>query len=156
MIRNLLILGIALASVLHAQSINSVPNQLMSGFSAGVGSAPIIATANNYLNNSGTITNQLECATTICGAGEYLAIVSLSPTATATLGTISLTLSFTDTAQAQTVTAINLLALTTKTPGTAIYPFYSTGTANITWSTTVSGISGSYSYNVYVRILKLS
>lgn len=139
-----------------AQSINGVPNQVMSGFTAGVNGAPIIATANNYLGNTGTITNQVECTTTTCGAGEYLIIIYLSPTSTASLGTISLSLSFTDASQAQTITAVSALALTSKTPGTAVYPFYSTGAANITWSTTVAGITGSYVYNVYVRLLKLS
>jgi hypothetical protein len=143
------------AGVVSAQSINGVPNQLMAGFAPGVNGAPIIATVNNYLGNTGAITGQVECTTTVCGAGEYLALVSLSPTATASLGTISLTLSFTDTAQAQTVTAINALTLTTKAPASVSYPFWSTGGANITWSTTVAGITGSYTYDVHVRLIRL-
>jgi hypothetical protein len=154
--RWLFALALFIAPGLCAQSINGVPNQVMSGFAPGVSGAPIIATANNYLNNTAAITTQVECTTTVCGAGEYLAVVSLSPTATATLGTISLTLSFTDAAQTQTVTAINALSLTTKTPAAVAYPFWSTGAANITWSTTVAAVTGSYSYNVYVRIIKLS
>lgn len=141
---------------LNAQAINGIPAQVMSGFAPAVGGAPIFATISNYLGNTGAITNQVECSTTTCGAGEYLALVSLSPTATASLGTISLTISFTDTAQAQTVTAINTLALTSKAPAAVAYPFWSTGAANITWSTTVAGITGTYSYDVRVRLLKLS
>lgn len=144
------------ALTVSAQSINGVPNQVMAGFAPGVGGAPIIATVSNYLGNTAAITNQVECTTTNCGAGEYLVLVSLSPTATASLGTISLTLSFTDTAQAQTVTAISALALTSKAPAAVTYPFWSTGAANITWSTTVAGITGSYSYDVRVRLLRLS
>lgn len=156
MLRKLAAIALICATGLQAQSINGVPSQAMNGFTAGVGGAPIIATANNYLGNTAAITSQVECATTSCGAGEYLALVSLSPTATASLGTISLTLSFTDTAQAQTVTAINALALTSKAPAAVAYPFWSTGAANITWSTTVAGITGSYSYDVHVRLLRLS
>ena len=117
---------------------------------------PIIATANNYVGNTSAITNQTECSTSTCGAGEYLLCVSLSPTSTATLGTISLNLSFTDTAGAQTPTAINALALTTKTSAGTCYPLWSTGSAAIVWSTTVAGISGAYAYDVRMRILKLS
>lgn len=140
----------------QAQSINGVPNQVMSGFSAGVNGAPIIATANNYLGNTGAVTNQVECTTTVCPAGEYLILISLSPTSTATLGTISLVLNFTDSAQAQSITAINALALTAKVPSVVAYPFWSTGAANIVWSTTVASITGTYSYDVRVRLLKLS
>lgn len=139
----------------HAQAIDGVPGQVMSGFTAGVGGAPILATISNYLGNTSTITSQVECTAGNCPAGEYLVIVSLTPTATATLGTISLTFSFTDSGQAQTVTAISALSLTSKVPATAVYPFYSTGAANITWSTTVAGITGSYAYDVHVRLLRL-
>lgn len=140
----------------EAQAINGVPSQVMSGFAPGVNGAPILATVSNYLGNTGAITSQVECTTTVCGAGEYLIVISLTPTATAGLGTISLALSFTDTGQAQTITAINALALTAKTPATAVYPFWSTGAANIVWSTTVAAVTGSYSYDVRVRLLKLS
>lgn len=116
--------------------------------------AAIIDT-NDYLGNTGAISSITECSTTVCPAGEYLVIVSLTPTATATLGTISLQVGFTDTGQAQTVTAISALALTTKAPATAVYPLWSTGAQPIKWSTTVAGITGTYSYDVHVRIFKM-
>ena len=40
----------------ESQSINGVPNQVMSGFTAGVGGAPILATVSNYLGNTGSYT----------------------------------------------------------------------------------------------------
>lgn len=148
-------LGVACAPS-SAQSINGIASQLMSGFAPGVNGAPIIATVSNYIGNTAPITNQVECTAANCPVGLYLVLVTLSPTTSPTLGTISLTLSFTDSAQAQTITAINAGALTSKTPMTAVYPFWSTGAANITWSTTAAGITGSYVYDVHVRLIKLS
>lgn len=139
----------------NAQTINGNHNQIMNGFAPGIGNGPISATISNYLNNTSTITNQIECTTAICPAGEYLAIVSLTPTSTATLGSISLALSFTDAGGLQTVIAINGLVLTSTKPASVVYPFWNTGATNIMWSTTVTTVTGTYAYDVHVRLFKL-
>lgn len=58
-------------------------------------------------------------------------------------------------ATAADITAFNALSLTTKVSTGSCVPFWSTGVANIQWSTTVLAVTGSYSYDVRVRLIKL-
>lgn len=154
--------GISTAGVPHQRALVSadIPNNAASttgsaGSISGALGALSLASSNNYLANTGALTNVVECSTTNCPAGSYLVMVTIVPVTPASLGAISLTLNFTDPAQAQAITAISSAAFTSKVPSTAIYPFRSTGSTSVTWSTSLSGITGSYSYNVYVRILNL-
>lgn len=145
-----------LAAPLFLFSMKTVFGQTtINGLSTNIGGIPTTSTANNYLGNTAPITNQVECSAASCPAGEYLVMVSMTPTNTATLGSMSLTLSFTDSGQAQTVAAITGMLLTSKVPATAVYPFWSTGVAPITWSTTVTGVTGVYSYDIHVRLVRL-
>jgi hypothetical protein len=119
---------------------------------------PSIPKVSNLTGQSASIsTTNLQCtgATSICPSGVYRINVYLVVTTAGTAGTVVAAVGWNDGATVRTITPVSSIAMTAQNYSSWSLLVRSGGSAHITYSTTVSGATGSPLYSIYVTVERL-
>lgn len=144
----------------------SAQAQVCSAGSAGIGSTllvgnscmPVTAPAGNAVAQkalSAAMASQVLCTATQCPAGLYVVHGYIVITAAAALGAVQAQLTYSDDGGARTMSIGPNLSLSSTTAIGFDQVVELSGTTGITATTTITSLTGTPAYNVYLSAIKL-